>query len=383
LIRSQLHYLLREPKAPSGFRTGVSLHGHTLHSRESTSFVVRLTRKSKLFSWFIHGQLRKYAQKHGNYEFLDLEIQTKRMWWTSPLSAAEAFQVEKKQVNEKLGLEAIVSLSDHDNIDGPRQLQMIADNAEAPVSVEWTAPYRNTYFHIGVHNLNPQTAVETMLRMERFTAQPSGNELRELLAEFHAEPGMLVVLNHPFWDQPWLGQEAHEQVLRSFLRENGEFIHALEINGLRSWVENRKVVRLAKETGFPLISGGDRHGREPNATLNLTNAATFAEFADEIRGGAPSHVLMMPQFHDPLVLRMLQTMGDVLRDYPEHAAGQVRWSDRVFRKCTEGHIKSFSQFFVGREPFLMRQMILWVEFMTSPRLRPAWQRIAIPAEAAL
>jgi len=32
-----------------------------------------------------------------------------------------------------------------------------------------------------------------------------------------------------------------------------------------------------------LVSGGDRHGVEPNANINLTNATSFTEFVHEIR----------------------------------------------------------------------------------------------------
>jgi hypothetical protein len=50
---------------------------------------------------------------------------------------------------------------------------------------------------------------------------------------------------------------------------------------------------MEHDDGFPayayngwdqtIISGGDRHGCEPSAVLNLTNAKTFSEFIDEIR----------------------------------------------------------------------------------------------------
>ncbi len=43
-----------------------------------------------------------------------------------------------------------------------------------------------------------------------------------------------------------------------------------------------------------LISGGDRHGVEPNANINLTNATSFTEFVHEIRRQKKSNVLFMP-----------------------------------------------------------------------------------------
>jgi hypothetical protein len=112
----------------------------------------------------------------------------------------------------------------------------------------------------------------------------------------------------------------------------GCFIHALELNGLRPWKENRDVAVLAGSKPLPLISGGDRHGREPNANIKLTNAATFAEFVGEIRRYGWSDVLFMPQYREPFRLRILRNMCDILEDDPEHSLGWTRWCDRA-RRC--------------------------------------------------
>ncbi|MBI1354160.1 MAG: hypothetical protein GC160_07425 [Acidobacteria bacterium] len=373
---SSLHYFVREPEAVKGFRTGVSLHSHTMHSKESTAFIARIAKKSKFFNWFIRNQMRKYS------ETTDLKEQVGRMWWTSPWSPGQALRIEKGQI-EGLGLKPLVSISDHDNIEAPLQLQMIADNRDAPISVEWTTPYEKTYFHIGVHNLHPRWAVEMMRRMAELTANPDKKTLRDMFHELSSNPDVLIIFNHPYWDQPWLGAEYHDKVMRQFIAEYRPYLHALEINGLRSWTENRKVVKLSKQLNMPLISGGDRHGREPNATLNLTKASTFAEFVEEFRDGAPSKVLVMPQFHDPLVLRVIQSMADILADHPEHANGKVRWSERVYRHCIDDSIKPFTAFFENGEPFIMRRVINGAHILTSPRLRPAWMRMAESPEAAL
>lgn len=381
--QSELYYLIRQREAHAGFRTAVSLHGHTMHSRESTAFIERIAKNSTPFRVFMEGQMRKYARKHNDPVADDLGAQARRMWWTSPLSAGQAFEVEREQIRDGLGLRPIVSLSDHDNIEAPLQLQMLADNTLAPISVEWSTPYEETYFHLGIHNMHPSWAGEMMQRMERLTAEPDSKTLGEMLRELSAHPDVLIVFNHPYWDQPWLGAAKHEHWMRKFVEEHRDCLHALEINGLRSWTENRKVLRFAEQCGLKLISGGDRHGREPNATINLTNASTFAEFVDEFRNGATSHVLVMPQYHDPLVLRVLQTVWDVLRDHPEHAQGRVRWSQRVYRLCRDGESRSLDQFFNGRDPFLMRQFINIARFLTSERVRPAWRRAAVGSEAVL
>ena len=47
--------------------------------------------------------------------------------------------------------------------------------------------------------------------------------------------------------------------------------------------------------------------------LNLTNAATFAEFVSEVREGGACEIVTMPQYREPLNLRILQVVWDVLR----------------------------------------------------------------------
>jgi hypothetical protein len=70
--------------------------------------------------------------------------------------------------------------------------------------------------------------------------------------------------------------------------------HALELNGTRSWTENQAVIELAETCSRPIVSGVDRHACEPSACINLTQASTFAEFAQEIRGGASSILFSAP-----------------------------------------------------------------------------------------
>ena len=86
----------------------------------------------------------------------------------------------------------------------------------------------------------------------------------------------------------------------------------------------------AEQAGLPAISGGDRHGCEPNALLNLTTARTFGEFVEEIRVNKESAVLVMPQYREPMTSRVLAAIGDVMRDNDGHTHGWTRWSDRVF-----------------------------------------------------
>jgi hypothetical protein len=38
----------------------------------------------------------------------------------------------------------------------------------------------------------------------------------------------------------------------------------------------------------------------------------------------------MPQYDEPLTIRTLQALVDVIREYPDYAPGCRRWDDRVF-----------------------------------------------------
>jgi len=102
-----------------------------------------------------------------------------------------------------------------------------------------------------------------------------------LLKMLHRNPDLLIVLNHPMLDLVGIGKQCPGRTLRTLLCEHGEYIHALELSGIRSWEEYQAVLHLSEECQL-VISGGDRHGREPNAAPNLSNAESFTEFVHEV-----------------------------------------------------------------------------------------------------
>ena len=129
------------------------------------------------------------------------------------------------------------------------------------------------------------------------------------------------------------------------------------------------VIHLARDLGRTLVSGGDRHGLEPNAVINLTDAATFAEFAAEVRSGC-SHVLFLPHYREPFGLRILQGIGEVLSDCP-HLAGREKWTDRVFYSPREGEIVPLSAVWKNGGPAVARWFVRGIELAGSRRLRRA------------
>jgi hypothetical protein len=149
------------------------------------------------------------------------------------------------------------------------------------------------------------------------------------------------------------------------------------LNGLRNWDENRAVRRLAAQWNMLLISGGDRHGVEPNANINLTNAASFTEFVHEIRREKKSNVLFMPQYAEPWKHRILQSTVDAIRHYPEFPQGSRTWDERVYHPDAQGVVRPLSELWPnGSAPLAMRWMIGMVQAMgqgvVSGGLRIAW-----------
>jgi hypothetical protein len=360
--RLHLHW---EKDSAAAFRTAVSLHSHTLHSRESMEFVRLGTKGIPWLGKAIQRQEMRYRELKGR----DLDLG--RAWWTPPLSPGQAWALEAGQIETKLGKSALVSLTDHDNIEASAQLSMMKRTADSPVSVEWSVPFRKTFFHIGVHNIPAEKAAARMREMHEVTANPAENRVGELLEALGEPKESLIVFNHPMWDENHVGAEAHVAFVNAFLALYRPFLHAIELNGLRPWAENRKAAQLAESASLPVISGGDRHGREPNANLNLTNAATFAEFAEEIRNDGWSDVLFMPQYRDSLRFRILENLCDIVADDPHHAMGWTCWSDRVFYRTDEGVVRSLRDFWGTRIPGVVGQFVGLMSFLRNQNIRAA------------
>ncbi|WP_321475459.1 hypothetical protein [uncultured Paludibaculum sp.] len=288
--------IIARPTSPRlrAFRAAVSLHSHTTHSME------RLDHVRSIAALF------------------------RGLWWTPPLAPAPALRLERGQI-EGLGLRPLVSITDHDNIDAPLLLRAQDGSRDMPVSVEWTVPWGSTFFHLGLHNLPPRRATDRMRVLAGFTAQPNAADLPGILDWLAEDPSVLIVFNHPLWDEKGLAPGEHERAAREFLRLHRPWIHALELNGLRPWSDNRRVLRWARESSLPAVAGGDRHGCEPNVLLNVTNACTFHEFVEEVRDEGLSRVLAMPAYRQP---RGRRITADVLSVFSRQADGS-RWTDRV------------------------------------------------------
>ena len=347
---------------PHSLTTGVSLHGHTSCSQESLKFV-QMAMESfpgchPVFN--VYGRICR--ERH------QLPLDFASAFWCPPLRPSMAYDLETSQIHQ-LGLQAMVSLTDHDNIDAPQLLRTLPVARGIPVSVEWSAPFAGTEFHLGIHNLPSADGAAWMARFGHFTAHPSDDGLIAILRELDAEPGILIVFNHPLWDLQEVGDAAHLAAVRRFLTEAAGTVHALELNGLRHARENRDVQRLARDTGHLLISGGDRHGLEPNANINLTAARNFREFVDEIRVDRHSHIVFMPQYSRPWEQRILESTLAAITNYPQFTEGWQRWDQRAFHRDREGVLRPLSELWTtGRAPRLLRAAIQVIRLGRSQTL---------------
>jgi hypothetical protein len=372
---STISYLWRDPSAAKAFSTGVSLHSHTNQSQETLDFVADWGCQYKVVRPLLDRLERRSRDNNG------ITINWKASYWTPPLTPKLAFDLESQQI-QKLGLNPLVSLSDHDNIQAPLLLRSVPSARHIPTSVEWTTPYAGSlkspqYFHLGIHNLPSARATEWMATLAEFTANPSDTRLTELLKALNEEPNVLVIFNHPLWDLYRIGQDKHEFLVNEFLQINGAHFHALELNGLRDWGENRDVRKLAEQWNMLLISGGDRHGVEPNANINLTNATSFNEFVHQVRKERRSDVLFMPQYAEPWKHRILLSTMDAIRNYPEFPQGSRTWDERVYHPDANGIVRPLSEIWPGgRPPRILSGFLAAVRLMgygpLSSSLRYAW-----------
>lgn len=368
-------YLWREPHAADGFTAGVSLHSHTSQSKETLDFIAELSN-----DWGVLQPVMRWCERRC-MKTSGIRPDYARSYWTPPLTPRLAFDLERLQIEEKLQMPAMVSITDHDDIRAPMLLRSLESARQIPVSVEWTVPIGKGALHLGIHNLPSATGVEWMRRMEAFTAIPVAERptkmLTEMLAELDELPGVLIVFNHPLWDLYRIGEEKHRFLVNDFLAVNGQFCHAVELNGLRDWDENRAVATLAGQWNQVLISGGDRHGIEPNANINLTRATSFTAFVHEVRRERTSHVLFMPQYAEPWKHRILNSTLAAIRNYPEFPEGSQRWDERVYHPDADGTMRSLAEIWIGgRAPVYISALLNGVRMLgaapLSSGLRLAW-----------
>ncbi len=342
--------------------SAVSLHAHTRYSRESLADVPAYIARVPLLGPRFMRELSACLEGEG------CPRDYAGVCWHPPVGARDVFESETRQIEQRFDLDAIVSLTDHDDISAGLELQSYYAGSRAPISFEWTVPFDGTFFHVGLHNLPTATAAAWFERCAAVTRAPTAASISAALSDFDALGETLIVLNHPLWDLAGAGAVEHARAIRRFLDVNGSWLHGFELNGYRSRIENERVRQLADTAGRPAISGGDRHGTDPNALVNVTTASTFAEFAAEIRDGA-SHVVIMPEYRQDLPARVLASAAAVFRRRDSLRLGPQRWTDRV-SWTIDGTVRTLSHRWPNGGPVWVRSAVTAFGVLTSPVMLP-------------
>jgi hypothetical protein len=347
---------------PSGVRAAVSFHSHSECSRETLDFVPMFARRIPLVAKLYERSILEYEREFGR------PLDFSSVYWRPPIAPAQVVASEREQLEQRFGLKAFVSLTDHDTLEGPIGLR--AQGEDVPLSFEWSVPYGGTVLHLGVHNISPSGIDETERELIAFTNGQSKTPLGDLLDALTEPPETIIVLNHPNWDLSGVGQLRHDSAVLAFLRSHRDRVHALELNGYRAWAENRRVLPLAEGFGLPVIGGGDRHGYAPNTIINLTRATSLAEFADELRVDAVSHCVVFPEYEAPFVTRCLDTALDMLR--PDRLHVRPDWTHRVFFTTPDGREKAVGAEW-DRAPLWLSVAVGITRVFGSAAMRPVFE----------
>ncbi|PYS86650.1 MAG: hypothetical protein DMF62_15195 [Acidobacteria bacterium] len=374
--RTRLHLLQKDRFLRADAKVGISLHCHTHHSKEDLDFIPFYANQIPIISRCFNKEVSKYEKREGRI------VDFKTAYWSPPLTPAAVFENERAQI-AYLGLDAFVSITDHDSIAGSLKLNSSDGCARSPISVEWTVPFENGFFHCGVHNLPADRASQTAMLLREFTDSPNPGvkpSLEELFEMLHRQKDVLIVLNHPLWDIEMIGQAEHEKLLSNFVGSYGRWLHAVEVNGFRSWSENKAAMDLAESMGVPLVAGGDRHGCDPNTVINISRSANFEEFIDDVRTLKVNEIVFMPEYRRPLASRQLRAFSQILTEYPE-LGQRAKWMQRVFFDIGDGNgLQAVADLGLVQGPLWIRGAIRTLGILGNPRLAVLFRFVSRQAD---
>jgi hypothetical protein len=133
---------------------------------------------------------------------------------------------------------------------------------------------------------------------------------------------------------------------------------------------------------LPVVLGGDRHGCEPKAMLNLSNVATFEAFADEVRQKRRSEIVLIPHYFEPLRVRLLENAWHALSD-ASGELGRRHWMARVFIPDEKGVPRPLRDFTGTRIAHVIDRFRWVLGLLASPQLCPARMTFLGHEEGAL
>jgi len=99
--QTQVYRYKSDAKKIAHCRTGISLHSHTMHSKEYLGRLPGYIAKFPIGGYILEREIGRAHLYQGRiFDF-------KKVYWTPPLSPREADELERQQI-EKVGLAALV-----------------------------------------------------------------------------------------------------------------------------------------------------------------------------------------------------------------------------------------------------------------------------------
>jgi hypothetical protein len=87
----------------------------------------------------------------------------------------------------------------------------------------------------------------------------------------------------------------------------------------------------------------------------------------------------MPQYTEPHVLRVLETLLDVIREYPDYSSGSRHWDERVFHPDRAGVIRPLAALWV-RPPYYVRHFFSLVRLLELSSVKRVMQLALVRLE---
>ena len=116
--RTRIHLDRRNPIS-DGCQAAASLHCHTHFSKEILSFIPYYATRVPLLASYFEAGLERYQKSHGR------PLDFGQAWWTPPVTPRQVIEIETLQIEKELGLPAMVSITDHDEIEAGLLLQVL------------------------------------------------------------------------------------------------------------------------------------------------------------------------------------------------------------------------------------------------------------------
>jgi len=294
------------PEPSQEFASLVCLHTHSCHSKEDLAGL----------NWVVQlGYMRPFKgllqRSFGLAGIPDLDY--RELGYRPPFRPGDIRSMEAENAR-RLGVDQLLlAVTDHDEVAGSLELRQQNPDQRDLIALgeELSVRYDGHVFHLGLSGLPEESLHDAHASLQ---ASARGGRLDELFEQLQSL-GCLVVLNHPLitWNRV-----RTEVPALSLVKRYGWAIDALELNGMRSSEENRRVVELARHVGKPLVGGGDSHLLMPSSALCASRATTYADFIAEVRSGW-GRPLVRREYFAPLRWKMSLRVLSFIAQYRQIA----------------------------------------------------------------